>query len=243
MTNSPVANVRHSLSVLFWRTFARFRFPGSQNYWELRYSRGDNSGPGSYDQFAEFKAEVLNRFIDEHGIQSVIEFGCGDGNQLSRANYPTYLGVDVSRAAVDLCRKRFATDSTRSFLHTSQYAGQKAELALSLDVIFHLVEDAIYFPYLDNIFGAAMKYVVLYCSDLDRETAARRNAEGPPHVRHRCITQDIAERYPAWTLAARIPNRYPYNWDTGEGSFADFFIYERTAHASSPASVLPMRSA
>ncbi len=56
-------------------------FPGSQDYWVKRYAKGGNSGPGSYSELAKFKASVLNAFVREHGIQSVIEFGCGDGNQ------------------------------------------------------------------------------------------------------------------------------------------------------------------
>src|SRR5437899_4317923 len=55
-----------------------------------------NSGLGSYDKLAEFKAEVLNGFVKENTIKSVIEYGCGDGNQLKFAEYPSYLGFDVS---------------------------------------------------------------------------------------------------------------------------------------------------
>ncbi len=68
-------------------------FPGSDKYWEQRYAVGGNSGVGSYGKFANFKAEVINKFVREHKIKSVIEFGCGDGNQLKLANYPSYYTV------------------------------------------------------------------------------------------------------------------------------------------------------
>jgi len=87
----------------------------SMDYWERRYAQGGTSGSGSYARLAEFKAEVLNAFVQERHIQSVIEFGCGDGNQLSLARYPSYVGLDVSKTAIFLCGRRFAMDSDKSF--------------------------------------------------------------------------------------------------------------------------------
>jgi len=76
--------------------FARRQpFSGSNNYWERRYSRGGNSGTGSHGRLAAAKADVLNRLVEEEGITSVLELGCGDGNQLDLAKYPSYVGVDV----------------------------------------------------------------------------------------------------------------------------------------------------
>ena len=51
------------------------RFTTSSDYWEQRYKTGGNSGAGSYNRLAEFKANFLNRFVIEHEIRSVIEFG------------------------------------------------------------------------------------------------------------------------------------------------------------------------
>ena len=79
-------------------------FKGSEVYWESRYRSGGNSGPGSFGELAGFKADVLNAFICSEGIKSVIEFGCGDGHQLSLARYPRYLGIDVSRFAIARCK-------------------------------------------------------------------------------------------------------------------------------------------
>lgn len=39
-----------------------------------------------------------NDFVRARGIDSVIEFGCGDGAQLALAEYPAYGGIDVSPA-------------------------------------------------------------------------------------------------------------------------------------------------
>ncbi|HVZ33768.1 MAG TPA: class I SAM-dependent methyltransferase, partial [Polyangiaceae bacterium] len=79
----------------------------SGEYWERRYGLRMTSGPGSYGALAAFKAEILNGFVRQHRIESVLELGCGDGNQLALAEYPRYLGLDVSKTAIDLCVQRF----------------------------------------------------------------------------------------------------------------------------------------
>jgi len=67
----------------------------SAEHWERRYRRCGNSGAGSHERLAIFKADVLTDFIATHGIRSVIVFGCGDGAQLRLAQYPTHIGIDV----------------------------------------------------------------------------------------------------------------------------------------------------
>ena len=56
-------------------------FRGSTEYWIRRYEAGKTSGVGSYGKFARYKAKVLNEFVSKHSIESVIEYGCGDGNK------------------------------------------------------------------------------------------------------------------------------------------------------------------
>src|SRR5690606_41175429 len=49
--------------------YRRSTFMGSQAFWEANYARGGDSGAGSYGEMADFKAEVLNRFVLEHNLQ------------------------------------------------------------------------------------------------------------------------------------------------------------------------------
>ena len=209
-------------------SFRRMMFPGSAAYWEGRYGRQGNSGAGSYGRLAEFKAEVLNRFVQEKNIKTVIEFGCGDGNQLSLARYPHYLGVDVSSTAVSLCRQRFATAKELKFLTLSDYLdkgsgnGQTAELCMSLDVIYHLVEDSIFEKYMTTLFDASTRYVVIYSSNENQPY------QKGSHVRHRKFQDWIDRNRSDWKLVLHIPNQYPFEEENpNHTSFADFFFYER----------------
>ena len=59
----------------------------------------------------------------------MVEFGCGDGNQLSLAQYPRYVGLDVSRTAIGLCQRRFAKDPAKSrFLYDGPCFADRAGL-------------------------------------------------------------------------------------------------------------------
>ena len=207
------------------RPLGAARFPGSAAYWQRRYAEGGHSGAGSYGKFAVFKADVLNGLFDELSLGSAIEFGCGDGNQLRLLTVRDYLGVDISPDAVARCRTAFAGQPGRRFVLLAPddgpdtYRGERADCALSLDVISHLVEDAAFEAHMRLLFAAATRCVVVYSSDRDADAA-----DGP-HVRHRRFTDWVAARAPQWRLLRRVPNAHPFTGDWRTGSFADFHVY------------------
>ncbi|MBN1671906.1 MAG: class I SAM-dependent methyltransferase [Kiritimatiellae bacterium] len=203
-----------------------FRFPGTAAYWESRYARGGHSGFGSRGQLAQFKAKIINEFVRDKSVRSVIEFGCGDGHQLSLGEYGTYIGLDVSPTALALCRQRFYGDQTKSFfLYHSlcfvDHAGLfRADLALSLDVLFHLVEDDIYAAYMNHLFDSANRFVIVYSANFD---APQRF-----HVRWRHFTPWIEQNRTDWRLLRTVNTPYPYNEaDRDRSSFSDFYVYEK----------------
>jgi len=199
-------------------------FVGSGPYWESRYRTGGDSGTGSSGRLAEFKAEIINEFIVKEVISSVIEFGCGDGRQLQFARYPNYLGVDVSETVVEQCQKRFAENAAFQFMTLNEYAGEKADVALSLDVIFHLIEDQVFDSYMTTLFNAGERFVIVYSSNYESASA-----EHAPHFRSREFTVWVAAHRPDWQLIRHIPNRYPFNGDGQETSVSDFFIFMKSA--------------
>ncbi len=198
-------------------------FKGSEKYWEKRYNSGGDSGRGSYDKFAEFKADVINDFVKENDISSVIEFGCGDGNQLKYYHFEKYLGLDVSEKVIQLCNSKFAEDNNKSFDLISNYHNQKADLSMSIDVIYHLVEDEVFNKHIDSLFKSSDKYVIIYSSNSDE-----LNTNSQPHVRHRKFTERIEEKHADFELINHLKNKYPFSYDNKEeGSHADFYFYKK----------------
>lgn len=216
----PLRNLVHPLPGLQQLSWIRQRvgFRDSASYWERRYAAGGNSGDGSSGDLAAGKAEFLNDFVRDHRIGSVIEFGCGDGNQLSLADYPRYVGLDVSPTAIIESERRFADDATKSFF---RYDGTcfvdhgnifSADLALSLDVVYHLVENEVFDTYMSHLFGAGRRFVIVYSSNTARTGTA-------PHVRHRTFSTWVTAHRPAWILERAVPGP--------AGSPADFFVYAK----------------
>lgn len=198
----------------------------SAAYWEHRYRSGGNSGSGSYGRLAQFKADFLNDFVASNDVGTVLELGCGDGAQLSLGSYPSYVGVDVSEAAVARCRARFADDPTKSFRSLDALGEATAEMTMSLDVIYHLLEDAVFERHMNTLFDAAERFVVVYATDTD-ETPRHAG----PHVRHRRFTAWVDRHRPDWPLIRHEPNPYAFNGDHRSSSDAGFFVYARPASA------------
>lgn len=136
------------------------------------------------------------------------------------AKYPSYLGVDISPEAINICRCRFAGDKTKSFVVADDYAGEKAELVLSLDVLYHLVEDSVFHSYMKSLFDSATRFVVIYSSNTD----VQQKLQGQ-HVRHREFTDWITKNAIGWELLRHVPNIHPYPGGDNYGLVADFYIY------------------
>ena len=203
-------------------------FPGSGVYWEARYAKGGTSGAGSYGSSAHFKAAVLNTFVEKNGVTTVTEFGCGDGNQLSLMRYPEYSGLDVSETILIKCRERFRGDTTKRFFvyHPKEFQALlpdvRADLTLSLDVIYHLVEDEVFESYMRDLFRAAKRYVVVYSTDID---ANPRNQS--LHVHHRSFTPWIAAQMGEWQMVNRVENPLPPDEFGGAELRPDFYFFVR----------------
>jgi len=202
-------------------------FPGTVNYWENRYKNKGDSGAGSYGKLAEEKAYVINRFVKANGLKSVIDWGCGDGNQLSLLNFNSYIGTDVSPKALQLCRSKFKPDKSKRFITTRQaeqlIRDRTFDLALSLDVIFHLIEEDTFYQYMSNLFNSSHRYVIIYSSNNPRLI------DKANHVLHRRFTDWIEKNVNNWNLINTVKNKYP--WDTRktkDTSFSDFYTYKHS---------------
>lgn len=196
----------------------------SKCYWDNRYKTGGNSGTGSYNELSEFKASIINNFIQNNNITTIIDHGVGDGNQLKLINTEnkTYIGIDVSRTIIDRCIEMFKMDTNKRFILDTEIKNDIAQLAISSDVIYHLIEDTVYEKYMKQLFSLSSKYVIIYAKDADIKHAV--------HVRFRKFTQYIEYHYPSWKLIKHIPNKYPQTVlgsDNDTTSPSEFYIYSK----------------
>ncbi len=158
----------------------------------------------------------------DQSVSSVLEFGCGDGQQLARALYPRYTGLDVAPTAISLCANRFRRDPSKSFFLYEphffvNHGALVAELVISLDVVLHLVEDELFDLHLGHVFSAATRFVGIYNREAD---PAHRVS---PHNRPRRTIPWIESNARDWQLIEVVKNPTS-NGDAG----AQFFFYGRT---------------
>lgn len=211
------------LRSLFWRNAASVNFR-SGSYWVRRYETGGTSGSGSYGRLAEYKAGVINSLAREWAVRSVVEFGSGDGNQCSLLDIDSYLGVDISPAVIAACRARFVDRPGWTFLTLDDWkaAPRVADMAMSLDVIYHLVEDDVFGDYMARLFDAADRFVLIYSSDAEMPSRAH-------HVRHRRYSDWITAVRPDFALLQSFNHPYPMTErsDPKQTSFAHFKLFGR----------------
>ena len=199
----------------------------SAAFWEEHYKKGGDSGAGSRDHLSEFKAKIVNNFIKNNNINTLIEIGCGDGNIISMLNVNNYVGVDVSPTIIEKNRKLFQHDMSKSFFTTEEreeYIYRRFDASLSMDVIFHLVEDDIFYAYMKDLFDLSERYVIIYSSNHEEYTAWKE-------FRHRNFTGYVQNNFPEWEIYKYIPNKYPYIIGNETGtSVSDFFIYRKKTY-------------
>ncbi len=164
-------------------------------YWNERYRKGWSSGVGSEGNNARIKAGIVNRWIAENAIKSVVDWGCGDGTTLSHLEgFDHYTGVDVSEV---ILRTNAAKFPGLSFVRLDPRNYLRADMALSMDVLFHQIEDDEFHRHLDQLFSSARKAVVIGSTDDDRGRTAK-------HVMRRAFTPVVAYRFPQWRLHKQV---------------------------------------
>ena len=78
----------------------------------------------------------------------------------------------------------------------------KADLSLSLDVIYHLIEDEIFEAYINHLFNSSKQYVIIYSSNFQKQQIY--------HERDRNFTHWIENKISNWVLLEKIESRFLY---------------------------------
>lgn len=134
----------------------------TKQYWDERYFNGGNSGEGSYGRFASLKADFVNDVIQQLSCESILDLGCGDGNNSTLFSRVSYTGVDISDNAIAICRSRFGSDFRRfQSLEALKGSSDTFDLTLSLEVAMHILEEELFLEHLFLLFSRAKKAVIM----------------------------------------------------------------------------------
>jgi len=134
-----------------------------KKYWEERYANGQNSGSGSYGDNAVFKSSIINRVIDEYGCSNMVEFGCGDGNQMTLFKNIPYMGYDISPTIIakNIVKYKHLTHAKFEVMDMNGIYDKCFDLSICVDVLFHLTIEEDWYRLIDHVCKAAKKWVVI----------------------------------------------------------------------------------
>ncbi len=187
----------------------------TKKIWKNRYQNGGNSGSGSYNELYIFKRDIINDIIKKNNIHSIIDFGCGDGNQIKEINTKNYIGIDIADTGIKICKMKYNNDITKKFYTYDEINNIKlqSDLTMSLDVLYHILEDELYFNYLKQLFSSSSNYVLIYSNNYNGHIVG--------HMHTRKFTDDVEKKFPNWELREKINQIYP------KKSSADFYLYKK----------------
>jgi SAM-dependent methyltransferase len=116
----------------------------TQEYWDHRFASGhweQMDGRSQTTAFAEAQVRLLRLPPTFSG--SLLDFGCGLGDALAifKASYPSakLFGVDHSREAIELCRKRYGDIAT--FVCGSHESVPEVDVIVASNVLEHIEND------------------------------------------------------------------------------------------------------
>ena len=195
-------------------------FGGSKTYWRIRYLAGGDSGWGSEGIRALEKAKYINGFISENinEIHTIVEWGVGDGKQLSLYDFrdKEFVGIDVSKKIIIKLQKKFQ-GSNMSFYSLDRFQNHvKFDLALSIEVIFHLTEDSIFNEYMDNLFFSSKKYVLIFSTNYDSQTDY--------HIRNHEVVNYSINRFKDFEF---LSSEFIPSFGENKDSSATFYLFRK----------------
>jgi 2-polyprenyl-3-methyl-5-hydroxy-6-metoxy-1,4-benzoquinol methylase len=163
----------------------------ANEYWEKRYVAGGNSGKGSYNEPHLFKTAVVNEFIEDNDIKTILDMGCGDGHFASSIKVKRYIAYDVSPSIIDINKIKYKDKKNISFTNDLLQVNEIIDCTISIDVIYHVTNTAEYKKYLANLFNMSNKYCIIYSSNVNQDEEFIQKYHPTSHVFHRQFTKDI----------------------------------------------------
>lgn len=134
------------------------------------------SGFGSVVEHVQPYIELIQSFIEEKKIKSVVDFGCGDWELSRHINWhgAIYIGIDIVKHVIEKNQKLYANHTT-FFIHDDglDLSLPKADLLICKDVLQHLSND-------DVLLLLSQIHKFKYClitNDTDMHTLSSSNAD------------------------------------------------------------------
>ena len=123
--------------------FEKNKYVFSQIYknciWNNKNPNIPLSGPGSSMEQTKKCRNMLESFVDNYGIMTITDLGCGDLTWMSQCNFFSkinYIGIDAATQIISQHKEKY--DKTFLCEDITSYQIQQTDLIILRDVVFHL---------------------------------------------------------------------------------------------------------
>lgn len=149
----------HNL-IIKWRKEGNYKMNDLRTHFENRYYKKLGSGKGSVGQLREFKHKILNQYLINYNKFRFVDFGCGDLSFWHGKPPKYYTGIDFARNI----QKENAEKFDREFItsNLAEVKGLFGEVVICFDVLFHILDEEVYFKILRNICNTSSKWIFIY---------------------------------------------------------------------------------
>ena len=169
---------------------------------------GEGSGPGSEGAWADGYIEFVRKFIDENGIKSVTDVGCGDFRVGAKIidMVEAYIATDVSDLIIERNKKTFDLHNVKFMkLNACVHDIPGADLVTIRQVLQHLTNAEIE-SILANVEKSGAKFCIIAEHLPTEKEFIRPNIDLPSHsagVRS-CIGSGVMIDQPPFSRAANL---------------------------------------
>lgn len=164
------------------------------------------------------------------GLPTVLDLGVGDGRQALALSctgvVSNVTGFDISWHIVHHLKTQLNVTRhdclERGPLYVYWYDGfelpemvkdQGYDVAISMQVVFHLLEDALYERYMDILFSFARHVVIIHAPDSQTQLPAAAHE----HMRYRIFSNWVAKLHPEWILHHKVSIPSKFGFDSCDG--------------------------
>ena len=130
-----------------------------------KWGKGKGSGAGSSFKFNKEYIEFIEHFLIDMGIESVIDYGCGDWQFSQHINWgdTKYLGLDIVDSVIEKNKEQFPNYDFVSDTNVFKYLEGK-DLIIIKDVIMHWTDDVI-IEFLDKLMTYDIQILLVNASN------------------------------------------------------------------------------
>ena len=134
----------------------------NRTFWNYRYEKKADlgSGVGSRGEVLERKRHILENCLARWGSASVLDIGCGDLELTRNLNPRSYTGIDISEAAIEICRRK-RPDWTFLSGEAGEAPKARFDVVLCLDVLIHQHSEQAYRALLEELASRAGDALVI----------------------------------------------------------------------------------